>query len=142
MTTKIAGGVVGYRIALTLEANYAAAIGDCVMGGPGDFQCIKCDGTLPVLGDVIMPNVKRGTGSLAGTYPQPNNPGDVSVGARGHAVMTKKSAAAITVGTLVNIGVLSGGGTLYPGGTGSTEPYGIALNGAVGAGTAIDVLVQ
>jgi len=213
ITTKIAGGVVGYRIALTLEANYAAAIGDCVMGGPGDFQCVAADGSLPILGDVIMPNVKRGTGALAGTYPQANVPGDVSIGVRGHAVQTKKTGAAVTVGAAVGInaaglaepvraarsaastGTTSGSatvtdpgilalekgatvtgagipantfvGTVAPGASyllsssptsqvnvlatatgtitasvGGSATYGIALNGATGAGTSIDVLVQ
>jgi hypothetical protein len=138
MTTKLAGGVIGYRIALTLEANYASAMGDVVMGGPGDFQCVLCDGSLPALGNVIMTNVKRGTGALAGTYPQPNTPGDVSVGARGHAVQTFTSGAAITVGTTVGVKTDK---KLYPPGAGVAN-IGIALNGAAGTGTAIDVLVQ
>lgn len=138
MTTKIAGGVIGYRLALTLEANYAAAMNDCVMGGPGDFQCVLCDTTLPVLGQVIMPNVRRGTGALAGTYPQPSVPGDVSVGARGHAVQTFTSGATCVVGTLVGV---KADKKLWPAGAG-VATIGIALNGAVGVGGAVDVLIQ
>jgi hypothetical protein len=139
MTTKVAGGVMGYRLALTLEANYNAAMNDCVMGGPGDFQVSLCDGSKPILGQVIMPNVKRGSGALAGTYPQPSTPGDVSIGTRGHAVQTFTSAAAITVGAAVNVNATGG---LVPSGTANSQPIGIALNGAAGSGTKIDVLVQ
>lgn len=138
ITTKTAGGVVSYRIAATLEANYAAAIGDVVMAGPGDYQCTLCDGTLPALGDVVMPNVRRGSGSLAGTYPQPNVPGDVTIGLKGHAIQTKKAGATITVGTQVNIGA---NGKIFPSGTSTTQSYGIALNGGI-LNTAIDVVVN
>lgn len=139
MTTKVAGGVISSRLAITLECTYAAAIGDVVMGGPGDYQCQQYDGTKPILGDVVTPNVRRGSGALAGTYPQPNVPGDVSVGVRAHAVQTKTSGAAITVGSLVNIGADQ---KVYPSGTATTQPYGTALMGAAGSGIKIDVLVQ
>ena len=139
MTTKVTGGVVSYRIAATLEANYAAAIGDVVMIGPGDFQCVLCDGTKPAIGDVVMPNVRRGIGTLAGTYPQPNVPGDVTVGLRGHGIQTHlvDTGQTVVVGTAVSIK----GNKLAPGGTAGYTPYGVAINGGA-AGAAVDVIVQ
>lgn len=139
MTTKITGGVISSRIAATLEANYAAALGDVVMGGPGDFQVVLCDGSKPPLGVVVMPNVKRGSGALAGTYPQANTPGDVSVGLRGHSIQTFVVDAAQTVVVGTTVGIKNN--KLAPGGTAGYANYGIALNGGT-AGTSIDVVAQ
>ena len=87
MTTMVAGLVIGARVGITLQADYGASLNDPVCGGSADWQCQFSTGTLPIIGHVKMPNVKRGTGSLAGTYPQPNTPGDVTVDLRGHYVI-------------------------------------------------------
>lgn len=139
MTTKVTGGVISYRIAATMEANYAAAIGDVVMIGPADFQCVLCDGSKPAIGDVVMPNVRRGVGSLAGTYPQPNVPGDVTIGLRGHAIQTKMVAAGQTVVVGTAVGVAAN--KIAPAATGGYTAYGVAMNGGA-AGALVDVIVQ
>lgn len=139
MTTKITGGVVSARIAVTLEANYAAAIGDYVMGGPGDFQVVLCDGSKQPLGRVIMPNVRRGTGALAGTYPQPNVPGDVSIGLRGHSIDTLVVDTGQTVVVGGQVGIKNN--KIAAAGTSGYITCGIALNGGT-AGVNVDVVLQ
>lgn len=87
MTTVIAGGRISTRIALTLQAQSALAIGTPVKL-VGDYLCDVGDATHPFIGIVDVPNVARGTGSLAGTYPQPQVPGDVTIETIGHGVAT------------------------------------------------------
>lgn len=141
MTTTITGGIISERVGLTLLCQYAAALGDPVMGGPTDYQCQAFNGTLPVLGVVTMPNVKRGTGTLAGTYPQANVPGDVTVGLRGHSVhQFVASATAFTAGQLVG---LNAAGQVIPFvNAANTQSLGVALNGSSVQGTLVDVAIQ
>lgn len=78
MTTVIAGGRISTRLALTMQAQSALAIGAPVKI-VGDYLCDLADDTHTVIGIVDVPNVARGTGALAGTYPQPQIPGDVTL---------------------------------------------------------------
>lgn len=128
------------RIGLTLEANYAAAVGDPVMVGPGDFQCVKADGSKPIVGHVTKRNVGRGTlaGGNAGMYPVSVVPGDVTVDAYGHGVKDFPSTGAFAVGIAVGIGSDS---KLAAVGAGVTK-IGIALQASTGANQQIDVLLQ
>lgn len=141
MTTTISGGVISGRIALTMQCQYAAALGDAVSGGPSDYQCQQFNGTLPIVGTVTMPNVRRGTGALAGTYPQPNVPGDVTVDAKGHSVHQYVSGAtAFAAGAAVGLNATM---QVVPyTGAANTQPLGVALNGSSASGTTVDVLVQ
>jgi hypothetical protein len=122
-----------------MQCQYAAALGDTVMGGPTDYQCQQWNGTLPAVGTVVMPNVRRGTGALAGTYPQPNVPGDVTVDAFGHSVHQFVSGAtAFTAGAAV---ALNAAMQVVPWtGAANTQKLGIALNGSSASGTTVDVL--
>lgn len=140
MTTTITGGVIQGRFALTMSCQYAAAIGDAVSAGPTDYECQQWNGTLPLLGTVIMPNVRRGTGALAGTYPQPNVPGDVTVDAAGLSVHQFVSGGtAFTAGQAVGLNATM---QVIPyTGAANTQKLGIALNGSSASGTTVDVLV-
>jgi hypothetical protein len=134
MTTKAAGGKITGLIALTLEAQSALEVGDPVMV-TGDYECDLADGSQPIVGIVSVRNVGRGAN---GAYPVAVTPGDVTVEARGWLVVTKLSGGAITAGTGVGINAT---GDLVADGTGVAH-LGIALMGATGAGTKIDVLVN
>jgi hypothetical protein len=142
MTTKIAGGAISYRIALTLEAQAALSIGDAVHI-TGNYECAKADGTKPIIGDVQKPNLGRGStlgvGGNAGYYPVAQVPGDVSVGARGWAVTTRKSSAAIAAG--VSCALLANGKVVIDG-TANSAHYGVTLMAAGGADVDIDILVN
>lgn len=141
MTTTIPGGTITGRIGLTMQAQYAAALGDPVSAGPTDYECQLANGTLPIIGVITMMNVKRGTGTLAGTYPQPNVPGDVTVDARCHFVRQFTSGAtAIVPGTVVGLNATN---QLIPfTGAANTQSLGIALNSSSAAGTPVDVAVN
>lgn len=138
MTTKTAGGVITPDIAITVEAQYAAAKGDSVMI-TGNYAVGKADGTKPVIGYVAQRNVTRGTlaGGNAGQYPVSLVPGDVSVNVYGTGVKDfVVGAAAVVAGTLVGI---NAAGLLAPAGAG-VATIGVALMaGATGA--PVDVLV-
>jgi hypothetical protein len=139
MTTKASGGTIPAVIGLTLEANYAAAVGDPVMGGPGDFQVVKADGSKPVIGYVSKRNVGRGTfaGGNAGAYPVAVVPGDVTVESRGFARKDFTVAVVFAVGADVGI---NAAGQLAPTGAGVAH-IGIALQAGV-VGQQCDVLIN
>jgi hypothetical protein len=139
MTTKLSGELISCRVGLTLEANYAAQVGDLVQGGPGDFQVVKADGTKPVIGWVSKRNVGRGTlaGGNAGSYPVAVIPGDVTVEAFGHGRRDFLVAVAFGVGAAVGA---NAAGNLAPVGAGVVQ-IGIALQAGV-VGQRADVLIQ
>jgi hypothetical protein len=133
MTTTRSGGKITGLLALTMEAHFAAAVGDPVMV-TGDYEVSKADGSKPTLGHVSVANVKR----LGRDYPVANNPGDCTVEARGFYVRTiTVGAVAITAGAAVGIGGLS---TLVAAG-GGVDTIGVALM-AGDPGDDIDVLVR
>lgn len=141
MTTTITGGVINGRIGLTMSCQTAANLGDPVMGGPTDYQCTAVDGTKPIIGVVTMPNVRRGTGALAGTYPQPNVPGDVTVDLFAHAVhQFTSNATNFTAGQYVAVDATGKVGLDTA--AANTQRVGIALNGSSAAGTVVDVACQ
>lgn len=110
MTTKLAGGKITGLLALTLEAQYAASIGDPVMV-TGPYEVGLANGTKPLLGHVSVANKKR----LGADYPVANTPGDVTVEALGFYVNKCTSGQAITAGAAVRV---TAGGLLVPVGTG------------------------
>lgn len=136
MTTKTAGGVITPLIAITAEAQYAAADGDPVhISGP--YEVGKSDGTKPVIGYVEHRNVTRGTlaGGNAGSYPVALVPGDVSVNLFGHGVKDfVVGAVAVVAGTLVGI---NAAGLLAPAGA-NVWTIGVALMGGATAAS-VDV---
>lgn len=137
MTTKTAGQEHTPRLALTLEAQYAAAKGDPVMVS-GNYECGKADGSAPVIGFVAQRNVGHGTfgAGNAGQFPISTVPGDVSVDAIGVGVKTVVAGASITAGTKVGIG---SDFKLHPAG-GSVATIGVALMGG-STNASIDVLL-
>jgi hypothetical protein len=133
MTTKKAGGKITGTIALTCEAQYAAAVGDYVhIVGP--YEVALADGTKPIIGHVSVKNVKRG-GASAFTA---QTPGDVTVEARGWNVKTHKSAGALAAGIEVGI---DASGDLVAVGAGVAK-VGITLTAATAANQDVDVLSQ
>jgi len=137
MTTKLSGGTLPAFIGLTLEANVALAVGDPVMGGPGDFQCVKADGTKPVIGYVSKKNVTRGTfaGGNPGQYPVAQVPGDVTVEAR--AFFRKDFTVGVAFGVGADVGI-GADNKLAPTGAGVLH-IGIALQAGV-VGQQCDVI--
>lgn len=136
MTTKTAGGVITPAIAITAEAQYAAAKGDPVMV-TGDYAVGKCDGSAPCIGYIAQRNVKRGTlaGGNAGQYPVASVPGDVSVNLFGVGVKDfVVGAVAVVAGTGVGI---NAAGLLAPDGAGVSH-IGVALMGGA-TGARVDV---
>lgn len=132
MTTKTAGGVITPAIAITAEAQYAAAKGDPVMV-TGNYEVGKCDGTKPCIGYVAQRNVTRGTlaGGNAGQYPVGQVPGDVSVNLLGVGVKDfVVGAVPVVAGTLVGI---NGVGLLAPAGAGVSTIGTALMAGATGA---------
>jgi hypothetical protein len=130
--------VITPDIAITAEAQYAAAKGDPVMV-TGDYEVDKADGSAPVIGYIAQRNVKRGTlaGGNAGQYPIANTPGDVSVNVFGTGVKDfVVGAVAVTAGELVGI---DAAGALAPTGAG-VATIGVALMGGATAAK-VDVLV-
>lgn len=137
MTTKIKGGRITGHLALTVQATVALQEGDDVML-TGDYTVGLADGSKPSIGHVSVRNVKRTTDATSDTFPVPNPGGDVTVEALGWNVRTKVAGGAITAGNYVNV---NGAGALVDGGVARTvATVGIALMGAAGAGTPIDVL--
>jgi hypothetical protein len=138
MTTTIAGGKISARIALTGQAQSALTFNDPVKI-VGDYLFDKCDATHACIGYVTVPNVARGTGSLAGTYPQAQTPGDVSVDARAHAVaVVVAGTGGISAGGAVKID--SGGNYVSGSGPSDASFVGWALTTAT-AGNSFDLLV-
>lgn len=135
MTTKTQGGKITGILALTLESTVALAVGDPVHV-IDDYEVEKADGSKPILGHVSVANVQREAGT--GRWPVSAVPGQVTVEARGFSVRTITSGGAITAGAEVGHG--AAGALLAAGGGVAT--IGIALMGAAGAGTKIDVLVR
>jgi len=136
MTTTIAGGRIAGRIAITCSATVALNIGDPVRL-TADYTVAKCDGTGPCIGIVTVPNVARGTGALAGTFPQSQIPGDVTVEVRGDMVQTLTAGGTINANQWVSS---NASGLYVAGAVGDTARVGLALTSAV-AGGSIDVLV-
>ncbi len=138
MTTKKAGGVIRPYFALTLEATYAAAVGDPVMI-TGDYECDKADGSKEVIGKISAITKKV---PAAGGNREVANPGDVTVEAFGYGVLTftTKTNQAITAGDKVAV---DSNGELVPAGSG-TATVGIALHGVTATASTkkqVDVLV-
>lgn len=134
MTTKTAGGRISARIALTLEATAALNIGDAVHV-VGDYQCNLADGTKPIVGFVSVQNRQRDV--VTGNYPVNLVPGDVTVEAIGHMVITRKSGGAFAAGAAVGINAT---GALVAAG-GGVRTVGVALIAATGANQDVDVLI-
>lgn len=139
MTTTIAGGRISARFALTGQAQSALAIGAPVKI-VGDYLFDLADATHAVIGVVDVPNVARGTGSLAGTYPQSQVPGDVSVEVRAHGVMVQiAGTGGMVSGDAVKV---SSSGTYVIGAGPSDASFvGYALTTAA-AGAAFDLLMM
>lgn len=103
MTTKLAGGLISARIALTMEAGSALTFNDPVKI-TGTYLCDKCDATHKAIGRVVVPNVVRGSGSTVGQFPVAQVPGDVSVEVSGHAVTpVVAGAGGVTAGDPIKI---------------------------------------
>lgn len=104
MTTKTPGHKITGLLALSLEAQYAAEVGDAVMISD-DYECVRADGTKPVIGRVSVPNKKR-TSSISGTsVGNADNPGDVTVEARGFYVdTTTQTGSPFDAGVSVGFG--------------------------------------
>lgn len=137
MTTKVPGGRITGHLALTVQATVALQEGDDVML-TGDYTVGLADGTKPSIGHVSVRNVKRTTTATSDTFPVPNPGGDVTVEALGWNVRTKAVSEAIPAGNFVAVGAA---GALVNGGVVRTvATVGIALIGAAGAGSVIDIL--
>lgn len=132
MATKVAGGRITGKVALTLEATVALEVNDPVQV-TDDYTCEKADGTLPIVGIVSVANKVRS----GGVFPADQVPGDVTVEARGFAVVTLVAGAAITAGTSVGYNATSDLVTVGAG----VEKVGIALM-TVADGASVDVLLQ
>lgn len=97
MTTKLAGGKITGLLALTMEADYAAEVGDIVEVN-GNFTVGLSAGVNPVLGRVSVANKKR----VGSTFPSANVPGDVTVEALGLYVdKVQAGVGGITAGAFV-----------------------------------------
>lgn len=125
-------------IAITAEAQYAAADGDPVHIS-GNYEVSKADGSKTVIGYVEHRNVTRGTlaGGNAGQYPVALVPGDVAVNVIGVGVKDfVVGATTVVAGTKVGI---NAAGLLAPAGAGVAN-IGVALMGGV-TGASVDVLL-
>lgn len=138
MTTTTSGGKMSARLALTMIAGSALTIGMPVKI-TGDYACDKGDATHPIIGYVAVPNVTRGSGTAAGTYPVSQVPGDVAVETIGVAVLVATAGAtAITTPTAIKV---AADGTYVPGAGPSDASFiGYALTSCLAAGT-FDLLV-
>lgn len=138
MTTTIAGGKISGRFSLTGQAQSALIFNDPVKI-VGDYLFDKADSTHPVIGYVTVPNVARGTGALAGTYPQTQVPGDVSVDVRAHAVVCPVAGSGgVASGNAIKID--GSGGYVVGAGPSDASFVGYALTTAV-AGAVFDLLL-
>lgn len=99
MTTKSKGGVIRPAVALTCEAQYAAAVGDPVMV-TGDYEVEKADGSAPCIGQVSA--VTKAVPATGGNRTV-QNPGDVTVESFGTGVLTFVLADTLAAGILVGI---------------------------------------
>lgn len=130
--TTTSGGKISGLVALTFEAVTAVAVNEpCHV--TGDYRVAKADGTKPIVGFCDKANVKR----VGGVYPSLENPGTVTVEARGVAVRTLVSGGAVAVG--IKVGIDSTGRVLAVGA--GVTACGISLMGAGAAGVSIDVLI-
>lgn len=103
MTTFTSGGKISAHVALTMQAGSALTFGDPIKI-TGDYLCDKADSSHAAIGYVITPNVARGTGSLAGTYPQSQVPGDVAVEVRGFGVgVVVAGSGGVTAGDAIKV---------------------------------------
>lgn len=137
MTTATAGGKISARIAITGQAQSALTFNDPVRI-VGDYQFDKGNAATACIGYVITPNVARGTGSLAGTYPQPLVPGDCTVEVIGHAVNTVLAGTGgVAAGNAVSV---SAGGTYVVGAITDVSFVGFALTTAA-AGASFDLIL-
>lgn len=141
MTTKLSGGKITGLLALSCEAQYAGEIGDYVHV-TGDYEVNLADGTKPTLGKVSVANKKR----VGSDFPVADNPGPVTVEARG-----------LFVDTVVSGGVIAAGAGIRPDPANPGRKFlavnqataaevaaqvGIALTGAGAANTKFDALFR
>ncbi len=132
MTTKNFGGKITGLLALTLEAQFAAEIGDWVELSD-DYEVVKATGTKPILGKVSVANKKRISSTMGSSVGNPSVPGDVTVEAPGFFVSLETADETIAPGD--QIAVIAGSKMVTAASAAQSEVYEITITATGGTYT-------